>query len=131
MKNFVTNILKPTVGLLASSGFFVGIVTGCFCGNRSVIIKFEDKNVFTKKQIHIRHSLPLISGIACVVLFPSLLLASPMVAVDYFGNLCTFDKAVDKINSKYLIEYERFHQYSPNDNKYYAPSHFYITIKTK
>jgi hypothetical protein len=129
MKKFYFNVLQPTVTISTYLGFCVGIIGGYLCGNRHIFIKYEGATI--TKKINLKHSLPLISGLICSMLFPSLLIFSPIIAIDYFGNLCTIDKTIDKINLKYLIEYKRYHQYDNCDNKYYAPSNLHVTIKKK
>lgn len=124
MKKILLNTLKPVTIVTSYLGFSVGVVGGCFTINRRISIAYENKRIILKE------SLPLISGIICAVLFPSLL-CSPIIAFDYIGNLCTVDKIIDKIDSTYLFEYKRYHQYGMGDEKYLAPPHLYFTITKK
>lgn len=123
MKFFVLNILKPILTMSSAAGLFIGLISGTFLGNRNIKIDYN------KKKIMLKHSIPLISGIVCAASVPTLLISSPLIMIDYFGNLCTADKVFDKINSTYSIKCERYHQYGPDDNKYYAPSYLHIKIK--
>lgn len=123
MIHFLRNKLQPTLLTLAYSGVFVGFTSGCFCGNRIFHVKYENRN------LSLRHSLPLISSVSCAILFPMLLISTPIILIESFTSLCTLDKIIDNFNSKYSIKCKRYHQYDGNDNKYYAPSHLHITIK--
>lgn len=121
------NSLKHKLIIISSFSSLVGVTGGFLFGNRVIFIKYGEK----PNTLVLRHSIPLISALTCSFLFPTLLICSPIIAIDYYGNLCAVDKITDRIHSKYLFEYKRYHQYDGNNNKYYAPSNLHITIKNK
>lgn len=124
MNFFALNTLKPIMTISSATGLFIGLIGGTFLGNRHIKIDYN------KKKIMLKHSVPLISGVVCATSVPALLISSPLIMIDYFGDLCIADKVFDRINSTYLIKCERYHQYGPADNKYYAPSTLHIKIST-
>lgn len=131
MNNFV-NKLKPMLVFSAKIGMFTGMASGCFCGNRLIKVDFiqppNNEHTGSCTTTYVHHSLPLITGLLGTVFFPFVILCSPLAAVDYYGQLCTMDKLYDKISSKFVFTCNRYHQYGRGDDKYYAPSHLYITI---
>ena len=118
---YLQNQMLKAVQTLSYSGLAVGLVGGCLVGNRHVSITYKEKTICFK------YSMPIVSGVLCAVLFPSLLVCSPIIMIDYYGNLCAVDKWIDKL--PYSFEYKRYHQHGPNDDIYYAPSNINIIIK--
>lgn len=118
--------IRPVVLNLVCTGAFVGSAISCAVANRNVSIKFANQ-----KQITFHNSLPLISCIGCAIAFPSILVLSPLIFIDYVGNTCVADRLIDYYDSKYLLKFDRYHQHDDTNNKYYSPSHLEITIEKK
>uniref|UniRef100_A0A6C0AGS4 Uncharacterized protein n=1 Tax=viral metagenome TaxID=1070528 RepID=A0A6C0AGS4_9ZZZZ len=120
MINYLKKIRMPV-------SFAFGYMFGFMFGDRNIFIKYGEK----PKTLVLRHSIQFISGFTFTFLSLTYPIFIPIIMIDYYGDLCIIDKIIDIINSKYLFEYKREHQYDKNDNKYYAPSHLHITIKKK
>jgi hypothetical protein len=124
------NILKYLLIKSSGIGLIIGTLSGYFYGNRTIRIKYKSKNNCITTII-LKNSIPFISGIVCAIIGPSTLILSPLIMIDYSGNLCTCDRIFDNIHSKFLFKYKRYTQLGPNNNIYYAPSHIHINIKHK
>ena len=119
------NILTKTLLNLSYCGFFIGTISGIVI-KRNITIDYKGK--YNRKLILPSEFFPILSGILGCIIFPSLLVISPFIIISSFCDSCLFDKFIDNINLKYLITYQRYHQYGPTYNKYYAPSYLNFII---
>jgi hypothetical protein len=138
IKKTIHNI-KSALNILTFTGGFVGVSAGCLFGNRSIVIHMQRRWYDEQEFPHTHHHIvtrftqfnPLYAGMAGVLLFPSLLVFSPFILIDYYGNLCAIDRVVDAFQKKYTVRFNSYGQYGPNDEPYYAPHDIYITVINK
>lgn len=93
-------------------GFASGFCVGCV--PNECTIQVQDKK-------YTRIPVPLITGLVCSMGS----ICSPLLLMNYMCNGVYLDKWVDK----YDIQFERFHQYDGNHNKYAFPSYIILHIR--
>ena len=118
--------IVPNIKNGVKYGFGIGFCSSFIVPNNICVKKYTNE----KKTSHLSSKtigliFPFIGGFVGA----SSVLCFPLLFANYMVNGTYFDKLYDRIQEKYSIQVERYHQYDGNDNKYAYPSLICIEIK--
>ena len=125
IKNII-HIIKSGMIVGSSSGFLLGM-----CINNKIRLNIKTHPYDKTKNFAIPKL--LLTSFCGGIIPPLLLISSPIIIYNYFSNSSMgdklFDNLIENIEKNYIINYERYHQYDGNNDKYGFPSHIHITIE--